>query len=71
LRSSKAPVGKKLKIYTVEAIAAKDKKAVKPDSIAVKESSALAANTTKVFKEEKVVSYKDVIKYYKVKKGIT
>jgi membrane-bound lytic murein transglycosylase D len=69
LRSSKAPVGKKLKIYTVEAIAVKDKKVVKPDSIAVKESTALAANTTKVFKEEKVVSYKDVIKYHKVKKG--
>jgi len=69
LRSSKAPVGKKLKIYSTEAIAVKDKKVVKPDTIAVKESSALAANTTKVFKEEKVVSYKDVVKYYKVKKG--
>ena len=69
LRSSKAPVGKKLKIYTIEAIAVKDKKVVKPDSIAVKESTALATNTIKVFKEEKVVSYKDVIKYHKVKKG--
>jgi membrane-bound lytic murein transglycosylase D len=69
LRSSKAPVGKKLKIYSVEAVAVKDKKVVKPDTIAVKESSALAANTTKVFKEEKVISYKDVVKYHKVKKG--
>ncbi|MFM2213136.1 MAG: hypothetical protein RL427_399 [Bacteroidota bacterium] len=69
LRSSKAPVGKKLKIYSIEAIAVKDKKVVKPDTIAVKESSALAANTTKVFKEEKVISYKDVVKYHKVKKG--
>jgi membrane-bound lytic murein transglycosylase D len=69
LRSSRAPVGKKLKIYTVEAIAFKDRKVVKPDSITVKESIALATNTTKVFKEEKVVSYKDVTKYHKVRKG--
>ena len=69
LRSSKAPVGKKLKIYTVEAIASNDKKVVKPDTISVKETSALASNTAKVFKEEKVISFKDVIKFHKVKKG--
>ncbi len=69
LRSSKAPVGKKLKIYTVEAIASNDKKVVKPDIISVKETSALASNTAKVFKEEKVISFKDVIKFHKVKKG--
>jgi membrane-bound lytic murein transglycosylase D len=69
LRSSKAPIGRKLKIYTVESIAVNDKKAVKPDTTAVKESTALAANTPKVFKEEKVISYKDVVKYHKVKSG--
>jgi membrane-bound lytic murein transglycosylase D len=35
----------------------------------VKETTALASNTNKVFKEEKVVSYKDVTKIYKVKSG--
>ncbi|MGL2965446.1 LysM peptidoglycan-binding domain-containing protein [Flavobacterium sp. XGLA_31] len=69
LRSSKAPVGKKLKIYTSEAVAVTTKKAVKQDTISVKETTALAANTPKIFKEEKVVSYKDVIKYHKVKSG--
>jgi membrane-bound lytic murein transglycosylase D len=72
LRKSKAPIGKKLKIYTVtsEAIASHDKKPVKVDTTVVKSSSALAATTTsKIFKEEKVVSFKDVVKYYKVKKG--
>lgn len=69
LRSSKAPIGRKLKIYTVESIAVNDKKAVKPDTTAVKESTVLAANTPKVFKEEKVISYKDVVKYHKVKSG--
>jgi len=69
LRNSKAPVGRKLKIYTTEAIASNDKKMVKPDTISVKESTALASNTSKIFKEEKVVSFKDVVKYHKVKKG--
>lgn len=69
LRSSKAPVGRKLKIYTVESIAVNDKKVVKPDTTAVKETAALATNAPKIFKEEKVISYKDVIKYHKVKSG--
>ncbi|MEO5775529.1 MAG: LysM peptidoglycan-binding domain-containing protein, partial [Flavobacterium sp.] len=30
---------------------------------------AIASNSSKVFKEEKVVSYKDVVKYHKVRKG--
>jgi membrane-bound lytic murein transglycosylase D len=70
LRSSKAPIGRKLKIYTVESIAVNDKKAVKPDTTAVKESTALAANTPKVFKEEKVISYKDVVKCHKGKRNV-
>jgi membrane-bound lytic murein transglycosylase D len=69
LRNSKAPIGKKLKIYTNEAVATNDKKIEKPDTISVKESTVLALNTAKVFKEEKVVSFKDVVKYHKVKKG--
>jgi membrane-bound lytic murein transglycosylase D len=69
LKSSKAPIGKKLKIYTTESIASTEKRSVKKDTISVKESTSLASNTAKVFKEEKVVSFKDVVKYHKVKKG--
>jgi len=69
LRSSKAPKGKKLKIYTNEAVATNYRKVEKPDTISVKESTAIASTTAKVFKEEKVVSFKDVVKYHKVKKG--
>lgn len=69
LRNNKAPIGKKLKIYTIEAIASRDKKITKPDTVSVKETTALASNTAKIFKEEKVVSYKDVVKYHKVKRG--
>jgi len=69
LRTSKAPKGKKLKIYTNEAVATNYRKVEKPDTISVKESTAIASTTAKVFKEEKVVSFKDVVKYHKVKKG--
>ncbi|MGL2962605.1 LysM peptidoglycan-binding domain-containing protein [Flavobacterium sp. RSB2_4_14] len=70
LRSNKAPLGRSLKIYTSdESIASNDKIQTKSDTTAVKETSALASNTNKVFKEEKVVTYKDVVKYHKVKKG--
>jgi membrane-bound lytic murein transglycosylase D len=70
LRSNKAPLGRSLKIYsTEESIASSNKIQTKSDTIAVKETTALASNTNKVFKEEKVVSYKDVTKIYKVKSG--
>ena len=69
LRNNKAPMGKKLKIYTSEVVAVKVKKITKPDTIAVKETSAVVSNTAKVFKEEKVISYKDVVKFHKVKRG--
>jgi membrane-bound lytic murein transglycosylase D len=39
------------------------------NTTSVKESTALASNTAKNFKEEKVISYKDVVKYHKVKRG--
>lgn len=69
LRNNKAPMGRKLKIYTTEAVATNSKRVTKPDTIAIKESTAIASNTAKLFKEEKVVSYKDVVKYHKVKRG--
>ena len=68
LRSNKAPMGRKLKIYTLEAVAANNRRLTKPDTVSVNES-AVASNVTKTFKEEKVVSYKDMIKYHKVKRG--
>ena len=69
LKNNKAPLGRKLKIYTMETLASNNKKITKPDTVSVKEPSQIASNSSKVFKEEKVVSYKDVVKYHKVKKG--
>jgi membrane-bound lytic murein transglycosylase D len=69
LRSNKAPMGRRLKIITKEAVASQDKKVTKPDTTSVKESTAIASNPAKIFKEEKVISYKDVVKYHKVKRG--
>ena len=69
LKSNKAPLGRKLKIYTTEAIVSNDKKITKPDTISVKENSVIASNIAKTYKEEKVVSYKDVTKFHKVKRG--
>jgi len=69
LRSNKAPMGRRLKIITKEAVASQDKKVTKPDTTSVKESTAIASNSAKIFKEEKVISYKDVVKYHKVKRG--
>jgi membrane-bound lytic murein transglycosylase D len=69
LRSNKAPMGRRLKIITKEAVASQDKKVTNPDTTSVKESTAIASNTVKIFKEEKVISYKDVVKYHKVKRG--
>ena len=69
LRSNKAPIGRRLKIITNEAVASQDKKVTKPDTTSVKESTAIASKTAKIFKEEKVISYKDVVKYHKVKRG--
>ena len=78
LKSNKAPLGRKLKIITSERIAARVKKP-KIDSTAVASnaktttaSNSIAQTTTKeqkVYKEEKVVTFQDVTKFHKVKKG--
>lgn len=84
LRSNSAPLGKKLRILSTEKIAYKvnneiaSNKAV-ADSVSTKETKMVTDSTSdiasneakpeKVFKTEKVVSYKDVTKYHKVKKG--
>ena len=69
IRGNKVSTGRKLKIVVTESIAVAQKKSNKKDTIAPKASTALATTEGKVFKEEKVVSFKNVIKTYKVKKG--
>jgi membrane-bound lytic murein transglycosylase D len=68
LKSGKAPMGRNLKIYIADNsnndIASNEKREINDTDTAV-----LASNTDKVFKEEKVVSYKDIVKYHKVRKG--
>ena len=72
LKSSKAPLGRNLKIITNEALAYNDSKEEKAKT-ASEESDIASTNnqstSPKVFKEEKVVTYKDVTKFHKVKSG--
>ena len=75
LKSNKAPLGRNLKIITSERVVARVKKP-KGDTISIvsnnKVINAVAETTArepKVYKEEKVVSFKDVTKFHKVKKG--
>lgn len=78
LKSNHAPLGRSLKIVTTERIAARVKK-VKTDSTAVavkqpelKSTTAVAENSakeTKLFKEDKIVTNKEVTRFYTVKKG--
>jgi len=79
LKNNKAPLGRNLKIITSETVTYKDKKEKKEklDTIAVQKNSDIASATTetkelrepKVYKEEKIVTFKDVTKTHKVKKG--
>jgi membrane-bound lytic murein transglycosylase D len=84
LKSNKAPFGRNLKIVITEKIANKtnsdvaenkviaDSVSSKETKIVDKTTSEVASNEIKpekIFKTEKVVSYKDVTKYHKVKKG--
>ncbi len=71
LKNNKAPMGRKLKIYTIEAVASNSKRIVKPDTVSVKQptTTAVASNTPKMYRDEKVVTFKDVVKYHKVKRG--
>ena len=74
LKNNKAPLGRNLKIMTSETIAYKEKKQ-KVDTISVQKNSDIASVETKevkepkVYKEEKVITFKDVTKTHKVKKG--
>jgi membrane-bound lytic murein transglycosylase D len=81
LKNNKAPLGKNLKIITSERVAVRVKKA-KTDKISTDDSTTEIATTEvskpfvqnqikepKIYKEEKVVTFKDVTKLHKVKKG--
>ncbi len=73
LRSNKAPLGRNLKIVATEKIAYRDKNASVKDTVAKTIESTQIANADskldKKFTSEKVVTYKDVTKTYKVKSG--
>lgn len=76
LKSNKAPLGRNLMIVTSERVAARVKK-TNVDTIAVavvnKADTGLVVSQkeapSKNYKEEKVVSFKDVTKFHQVKKG--
>jgi membrane-bound lytic murein transglycosylase D len=73
IKGNKAPFGKNLKIYAQERVAVNErvavKKEIKKDTISAKEITNVVAANDKVFKEEKVISFKETIKFHKVKKG--
>ena len=72
LRSSRAPLGRKLKIITSESVAYTPRKEPKVDTISVASTNPTVIAENKVikqYKEEKVISYKDVVKYHNVKRG--
>lgn len=77
LRSNKAPLGKRLKIMTQERVVYRAPKPEKKstDTLAVKaiaqvnEPTKPATNSLPEYKEEKVVSRKEVTKTYRVKSG--
>ena len=72
LRSSKAPMGRNLKILATERIAFKDNKTIVKDTTSnqpVEQIAEIDEKSIKKFKIEKVVTYKDVVKYHKVRSG--
>lgn len=80
LRSSKAPIGRNLKIITTERIVYKDKATPVKDTVGKEIATTLASSSDvkkiilepkseKTFTTEKVVTYKDVTKTHKVKSG--
>lgn len=71
LKSNKAPLGKNLKIVVDERVAVREKKEKTPKTVVVDTTASVASAeaTPKAFREEKVVSFKDVTKYHKVKRG--
>lgn len=70
LKNNKAPLGRNLKIVVDERVAVKEKKETPTKSV-LKDTIAVVAvaSTSKNYTEERVVSFKDVTKFHKVKKG--
>ena len=76
LKNNKAPLGRNLKIITSERVAARVKK-IKVDTISIVPNTKAVSNAVaevsakepKVYKDEKVVSFKNVTKTHKVRKG--
>jgi membrane-bound lytic murein transglycosylase D len=72
LKSSKAPRGKNLKIYSYESVAVTPKKVETKATESKVDNTIVDANTTvseKKYKEEQVVSFVKTTKNYKVKNG--
>ena len=72
LKSSKAPRGKNLKIYSYESVAVTPKKVETKATESSNDSATVAVNTPvseKKYKEEQVVSFVKTTKNYKVRKG--
>jgi membrane-bound lytic murein transglycosylase D len=68
LKSNSAPLGRSLKIYTQEFVSNNSQIAsTKKDT--VDQKSEVASANFKNYKEEKIVTFKDVTKFHKVKKG--
>jgi membrane-bound lytic murein transglycosylase D len=72
LTTDKAPRGKKLKILVLDNIASKEKSESK-EANSINEKTTLITSqeikAEKIYKTEKVVTFKDVIKIHKVKRG--
>lgn len=75
LRSNKVATGKSLKIITSERIVSRDRKVKVDKTDSIPTATAVASNEgpqpeeLKTYKEEKVVSFKEKTKTYKVKRG--
>jgi len=73
LRGNSAPVGRSLKIIASDGIASNDIKELtnqkEQDSTTDKQSKVSLVKSEKIYKTEKSIVFKDVIKFHKVKKG--
>jgi membrane-bound lytic murein transglycosylase D len=77
LRKNKVPKGRNLKIQFIEKvqseaivdIAPTENTAISEDSLVKKETNPNISSNEYVYKEEKVITFKEVLKKYKVKKG--
>ena len=74
LKNSKIPLGRNLKILASEKTLSNDIAIAKAENvnekqISNKDASSISENETVSYKDEKLITYKQVTKFYKVKKG--